>query len=40
MVALWTVGPLVSSCISCEWQGTQLGLQPGGLDNYVCDPPR
>lgn len=32
MVALWTVGPLVSSCISCEWKGTQLGLHPGGLD--------
>lgn len=30
MAALWTAGPLASSCIYCEWMGTQLGLHQVG----------
>lgn len=29
MDALWTAGPLASSCTSCEWMGGETGLQPG-----------
>lgn len=42
MDALWTAGPLESSCTSCEWMSRQKGVQPGGkglrVHAFLSDP--